>query len=148
MEETKKSILFGILAITGKPGLYKSISQSGNRVIVESISDSKRLVINSNNQVISLADIAIYGEDEEKPLEEIFKAIYKMENKAKASVSAKSSNSELNEYFDDVYPEFDKDRVYASDIKKVIKWYDILVENNLLNFDEVEKVEVKEETEN
>ncbi len=136
MEETKKSILFGILSITGKPGLYRNISQGGNKLIVESLLDGKRLIVSSNNQVISLADIAIYGDDEEKPLEDIFRTIYKVENKGKASVNQKSSNSELNEYFGDIYPEFDTDRVYVSDIKKVIKWYDMLIDNNILNFDE------------
>ncbi len=149
MEENRESILAGILSISGKPGLFKSISQGGTRLIVESLSDGKRNVATATNQVISLADVAIYGEEEEKPLEEIFKTMYKMENKAKASVSPKDSNNELNEYFEDVFPEFDKERVYPSDIKKVIRWYNQLLEKGLLNFDEATEAEkeIKEDAE-
>lgn len=143
MEENKDSILKGILSVSGKPGLFKMISQSGTKLIAESISDGKRSVIHSSNQVVSLADVSIYGEDEEMPLDNIFKIMYKMENKQKTSVSPKDSNTDLLDYFDDVYPDFDKDKVYPSDIKKVIRWYNLLLEKDMLDFNETE--EVKEE---
>lgn len=135
MEENKESVLSGILSIAGKPGLFKTVSQGGSKLIVESMNDGKRIAAQSANQIISLADVSIYGEDEEMPLEDIFKTMWKMENKQKASVSPKDSNSELHDYFGDVFPKYDKDRVYPSDIKKVIKWYNILLEKEMFDFD-------------
>lgn len=134
MEENKESVLTGILSISGKPGLFKTVSQGGTKLIVESLIDGKKTATQSANQIISLADVSIYGEDEEMPLEKIFETMWKMENKQKASVSPKDSNSELHEYFGDVFPEYDKDRVYPSDIKKVIKWYNTLLEKEILDF--------------
>jgi len=150
MEDKKDSVLAGILAISGKPGLYKTISQAGTKLVVESLSEGKRSIANASSQIISLADVSIYGEEEEMLLEDIFKQMYKIENKAKASVSPKDSNDELKEYFEDVFPEYDKERVYPSDIKKVIRWYNLLLEKELLNFDKVSsapKEEVVEEAE-
>lgn len=134
MEENKESVLSGILSIAGKPGLFKTVSQGGNKLIVESLTDGKRTAAQSANQIISLADVSIYGEDEEMPLEDIFKAMWKMENKQKATVSPKASSKDLHEYFGDVFPSYDKDRVYPSDIKKVIKWYNTLLEKELITF--------------
>lgn len=145
MENTQESPLAGILSISGKPGLFKTVSQGGNKLIVESFKDGKRSAANSTNQVISLADVSIYGEDEEMPLVDIFEKMLKIENKQKCSVSPKDSNSDLNEYFEDVFPEYDKDRVYPSDIKKVIRWYNLLLEKDLLNFDNKEVAEEQAE---
>ena len=136
MEENKESVLTGILSISGKPGLFKTVSQGGNKLIVESLTDGKRIATQSANQIISLADVSIYGEDEEMPLEDIFKKMWKIENKQKASVSPKDSKEELLDYFGDIFPEYDKDRVYPSDIKKVIKWYNNLLEKEILIFEE------------
>ena len=135
MEEKKESILAGILAISGKPGLFKSISQGGTKLIVESIVDGKKSAANSASQVISLADVSIYGEDEEMPLNDILAKMYKIENKEKCSVSPKASSSDLNEYFSDIFPDYDKDRVYPSDIKKIIRWYNLLIEKELISYD-------------
>lgn len=147
MEENIVSVLTGILSITGKPGLFKTVSQGGAKLIVESLTDGKRSAAYSANQVISLADVSIYGVDEEKPLVEIFQSIWKLENKAATSVTHKASNDELKEYFEDVFPEYDKERVYPSDIKKVIRWYNILLEKGIVDFDAKEEETVEEEVE-
>lgn len=145
MQENKDSILSGILSITGKPGLFKTISQGGTKLIAESLTDGKRNIVHSSSQVISLADVSIYGEDEEMPLEDIFKAMLKIENKQKSSVSPKDANADLNEYFEDIFPAYDKERVYPSDIKKVIRWYNLLLSKEMLNFEEAPVTEEKAE---
>lgn len=149
MEENKTSILTGILSITGKPGLFKTVSQGNTKLIVESLTDGKRIATQSANQIISLADVSIYGEDDEMPLENIFKVMLKIENNQKSSVSPKDSNATLFDYFGDIFPEFDKDKVYPSDIKKVIKWYNMLLEKDMLNFptssEETKDEETKDE---
>ncbi len=144
MQENNESILKGILSISGKPGLFQTVSQGGTKLIAESLTDGKRSVIQSTSQVISLADVSIYGEEEEMLLEDVFKSMYKMENKQKTSVSPKDSNDELKDYFGDVFPDFDKDRVYPSDIKKVIRWYNLLLEKDLLQFEEETTTDTEE----
>lgn len=144
MQENTETILTGILSITGKPGLYKTISQGGMKLVAESLTDGKRNIVHSTNQIISLADVSIYGEDDEMPLEEILKKMLKIENKQKASVSPKDSNEDLFEYFEDIFPEYDKEKVYPSDIKKVIRWYNLLLEKDMLNFEEAAKEEEAE----
>lgn len=145
MQDNKDSILTGVLSISGKPGLFKTISQGGTKLIAESLTDGKRNIVHSSSQVISLADVSIYGEEEEMPLEDIFKTMLKIENKQKTSVSPKDSNADLNEYFGDIFPDYDKDRVYPSDIKKVIRWYNLLLEKDMLNFEEAPSQEAEEE---
>ncbi len=147
MQEKKESILTGILAITGRSGLFKTVSQGGAGLIIESLTDGKRSLANNSAQVVSLADVSIYGEEDEVSLEDIFKKILKMENKAKTSVSHKASGEELNDYFSDVFPEYDKDRVYPSDIKKVIRWYNLLLDKGLLEFEVAEKNNTEEKEE-
>ncbi len=145
MEENKTSILTGILSISGKPGLFKTVSQVSTKLIVESLTDGKRIATQSANQIISLADVSIYGEDDEMPLEDIFKIMLKIENKQKSSVSPKDSNTKLLDYLVTIFPDYDKSRVYPSDVKKVIKWYNMLLEKDMLNFPTVSE-ETKEET--
>lgn len=142
MQENKESILTGVLSISGKPGLFKTISQGGTKLIAESLTDGKRNIVHSSSQVISLSDVSIYGEDEEMPLEDIFKTMLRIENKQKSSVTPKDSNADLNAYFGDIFPDFDKERVYPSDIKKVIRWYNLLLSKDMLNFDEAATEEV------
>lgn len=138
-----------ILAISGQSGLFKFISQGRNGIIVESFTDKKRSFVNASAKVSTLEDIAIFTETEEKPLVEVFKNIFDKENGGEA-ISPKASNDELIKYMEQILPDYDKDRVYASDIKKVVLWYNILREHNLLKFDEPEEEkqpEVKEEVE-
>ncbi len=118
-----------ILAISGKPGLYKLISQSKKGVIVESFQDKKRFPANSLHNISSLGDIAIYTYQEEVPLKNVFQSIHEKENGGEA-LSHKSNKNQLLDYFREVLPEYDEERVYASNFKKIIHWYNILVNSD------------------
>lgn len=128
-------MLKGILSISGKPGLHKMVSNSSNAVIVESLSDGKRFPVYSNSKIIALEDISIYTESEDMPLREVFKRMYAKEN-GQTTLSHKESNEKIIGYFNEIVPEFDKNRVYTSDMKKIIQWYNILIEKGMLKFDE------------
>ncbi len=136
-----------ILSISGKPGLYKLISQGKNMLIVESISeDKKRFPAYGNEKVISLADIAMYTNDAEVPLKEVLTSVLKKENGEVASIDAKkSSGDQLRAYFGEVLPDFDRDRVYVTDIKKLINWYNILIANGITDFSSEEVVDSEAE---
>lgn len=131
-------MLKDILAISGQSGLFKLVSKGKNSIIVESLLTGKRTPAHSTAKIISLNDIAIYTEEEEVQLREVLKAIAEKESFGPA-IDHKSSANELKAYFVEVLPDYDKDRVYVSDIKKVIQWYNTLQSNELLNFDEVEE---------
>ena len=114
-----------IVAVTGKPGLFEIISQSKGGLIVESLIDKKRLPINAMHNVSVLNDIAIYTYEEEVPLRSVLKTIAdKHENKE--AISHKESNANLTSFFSEVLPDYDEERVYTSNIKKVIQWYNLL----------------------
>lgn len=132
-----------ILSISGKPGLYRLVSQGKNMLIVESISaDKKRVPAYGNEKIISLADIAMYTNDDEVPLREVFQSVKKKENGQIASLDPKkASGEELKAYMAEILPDFDRDRVYNGDIKKLISWYNILVANGMTDFEEVEEKE-------
>ena len=137
-----------ILSITGKPGLYKLVAQSRTGVIVESLLDGKRFPVMASHNVSALADIAIYTYSEEVPLADVFRSIFKKEDGGEA-ISHKSSAAELKNYFLDVVPEFDEERVYVSDIKKVFNWYNLLQSKGLVDAEEdaVEEEATTAETE-
>lgn len=135
-----------ILAIAGKPGLNKMIKNSGNAIIVESITDGKRFQAFSNMKIISLSDISIYTEDEDMPLEKVFKKIYD-KNNGENILGHKSSSDDIISFFEDVLPEYDDTRVYVSDMRKVIQWYNILNGKKMLVFDEKEE-DKKDDIEN
>ena len=118
-----------ILAISGKPGLYKLISQAKNMLIVETVStEKKRVPVYASDKVISLGDIAMYTDAGEVPLADVLEAVKKKENGAVASLDyKKASQQELVDFMAAVLPNFDRDRVHTSDIKKLIQWYNILV---------------------
>ena len=125
-----------IFSISGKPGLYKFISQGRNSVmIVENLEDKKRTTAFTTAKISSLEDIAVFTDAEDMALKDVFKAIYEKENGA-ASIDHKSSGKVLEEYFHEIIPTYDSKRVYASDIKKVILWYNILQKQELLDFSE------------
>ena len=121
-----------IMSISGKPGLYKVLTQTRNGAIVESLLDNKRLNVTIHSNVSILSEIAIYTIHEEKPLADIFESIKQKENGQQTSVSHKDSKDVLEEYFFNILPDYDEDRVYPSDIKKVIQWYNLLQKNDLL----------------
>ena len=141
-------MLKNILSISGKPGLYKLVSQAKNMLIVESVTpDKKRMPAYGNERITSLADIAIYTDDAEKPLKEVLEAIKEKENGAPATIDTKkAADEELRQYLSEVLPDFDRDRVYPNDIKKLITWYNILVNNGITDFmDDEGKEEGKEQ---
>ena len=111
------------------------ISNSSNAIIVESLLDGKRFPAYSNSKIIALKDISIYTETEDMPLKEVFKRMYTKEN-GQAALSHKESNEKIIRYFNEIVPEYDKDRVYTSDMKKIIQWYNLLIEKGILKFDE------------
>lgn len=128
-------MLKGILSISGQPGLYKLVAEAKNNIVVESLDNNKRMPVYSTSKVSALEDIAIFTTKEDLPLKEVFKAISEKENGGVA-ISPKSPDKDLKSYFQVVVPDFDKERVYVSDIKKVLNWYNILQEKNLLDFTE------------
>ena len=134
-----------ILAISGKPGLYKLISQGKNMLVVESLLNGKRTPAYNHEKIISLGDIAMFTDSEEVPLNEVFESMKQLENGAKASVSTKEDEKTLREYLAKVLPNFDRDRVYTTDIKKLISWYNILIENGFTDFKDKEEEPAQEE---
>ena len=127
-----------IMSISGKPGLYKMISHTKTGMLVESMADQKRFPVFSHEKVSSLEEISIFAETDDIPLKEVFQKIHNMLEGEKA-LSHKSTADELKDFFDDVVPDYDKEQVYVSDIKKVIQWYNILHEKEMLDFTEDEE---------
>jgi hypothetical protein len=125
-----------ILSVSGKPGLFKLISQGKNMMIIESLVDKKRCPALAHDRVVSLGDISIYTETEEMPLSSVFANIKEKEAGNKAAIDPKADGNALRAYFGEVVPDFDKERVHTSDIKKIITWYNLLVENELTEFSE------------
>ena len=125
-----------ILSIAGKPGLYKLISSGKNMLIVETVDAAKkRIPAYGQDKVISLADIAMYTDAEEVPLSKVLESVKNKENGAVASIDYKKvSANELHAYFAEILPNYDRDRVHASDIKKLLSWYNILVSNGITDF--------------
>lgn len=135
-----------ILSVSGKPGLYKMVSQGKNLLIVESLIDKKRIPAYARDKVISLGDIAIYTNESEVPLYEVLNNIKKKENGAKTAPElAKSSSDVLRAYLEEVLPEFDRERVYPTDIKRLISWYNILLDAGITDFDPKNEEETTEE---
>jgi len=123
-----------ILSITGKPGLYKLIAQTRTGFIAESLIDNKRLSVSINHNVSLLSEISVYSLTAEVPLQDVFLKIKEKENGNSTSISPKDSKDKLEEYFFDIMSDYDEDRVYPSDIKKIIQWYNMLQKNKMLDF--------------
>lgn len=122
-----------ILSIAGKPGLYRLISQGKNMLIIENIATGKRQPAYNHDKVISLADVAIYTTEGEKPLYDIFADITSQNDNAPVDVK-KMSDAELREYFAKYVPDYDRERVYTTDIRKLFQWYNILVGAGVTEF--------------
>ena len=136
-----------IVAISGKPGLYKFLKQGRTGIIVEGLEDKKRLNAHATAKINSLDDITIYTEGiEDKSLSEVMKSIYDKENGGTCLNPKKASNEEMKSYFEEVLPEYDKERVYISDLKKVYSWYNLLQKLNMLEI-EIEEDKEEEKTE-
>lgn len=122
-----------ILSISGKPGLYQLKTQTRTGLLAESIVDGKKITVSARQNVSLLSEIAIYTLTEELPLKEVFIKISEKENGGEA-ISHKSSKDQLEEYFFNVLPDYDEDRVYPGDIKKVLQWYNLLTKNGFTGF--------------
>lgn len=134
-----------ILSISGRPGLFKLVAYGKNMLLVEGLADGKRLPIHSRERVMSLGDISIYTEGEDVPLSQVLENVgKKFENKA-IDTKAYSTPDQLHEFMGSVLENWDSERVHNSDIKKVIAWYNILVENGFTDF--TAKAEEEENTE-
>lgn len=132
-----------VLSIAGKPGLYKLKTQTRAGFLAESLVDGKTINVSGRHNVSLLSEIAIYTLTEEVPLRKVFEKISEKEG-AKETISHKASKEQLEEYFFGIMPDYDEDRVYSSDIKKVLQWYNLLVKNGMTDFSEA-KDETKEE---
>ena len=123
-----------ILSIAGKPGLYTLVNQGKNMLIVENIQTGKRMPAYSHDKVMSLGDIAIYTTDEDKPLYDVFEAIKEKTGGETVDIKAMDTPEKLRDFFAEVLPDFDRDRVYTTDIKKVYQWYNLLISNGISDF--------------
>ena len=135
-----------VLSISGKPGLYKLVSRGKNMLIVESLADKKRFPAYGNEKIISLGDISMYTDEEDFPLSYFFAAINKKENGSAVSLDIrKATPDDLYAYLGEVLPNFDRDRVHASDVKKLISWYNLLVASGMADFEESTVAEAADE---
>jgi len=124
-----------ILSISGKPGLYKTLAQTKNGIVVESLTDGKKFTAFSHEKMSSMEEISIYTTDEDRPLKEVLKSIFEKQE-GKKILSHKSSAAELKAFFKEMVPDYDDENVYISDIKKVVNWYNTLIEHDLLDLEE------------
>jgi hypothetical protein len=154
VKNKKEMILKDILAISGEPGLFKFIAQGKNAIIVEHLETKKRSSAYGSAKVSSLDDIAIFTEKEDMPLGKVFDLIYEKENGGPA-IDSKADTAKLKTWFEAILPEYSKDKVYTSDIKKLVQWYNILHNLGLLVREETEvepeakaKAKAKTKTEN
>ena len=133
-----------ILSVSGKPGLYKLISQSKSSFIVESLEDKKRFPVFQNNQVSSLDNISIFTEDEPVALAEVFVKIFHKEN-GKHTPDFNNDIKQIEQYIAEILPEYDKDRVYPKDMKKMVQWYNILLDNSYITEEAVREFSEKKD---
>ena len=123
------------------------VSQSKNSIIVESLVDGKRMPAYATSRISALEDISVFTEEGDKKLEEVFKLIFEKED-GKQAISPKSSANDLKAYFEEILPDYDRDRVYVSDIKKILSWYNLLIEKEMLDVsDNDDETEEKNEEE-
>jgi hypothetical protein len=138
-------MLKDILSISGQGGLYKYLKKSRNGIIVEHLETGKRQNADATARINALEDISVYTIDDDIPLKDVFKSIQEKEEGGPTLNPKKTSSNELREYFEEIVPEYDEDRVYVSDIKKILKWYNTLQKLDMLNFDEDGEEETKEQ---
>lgn len=133
-----------VMSISGKPGLYELKAQTRGGFVAESMLDGKKISVNLRHNVSLLSEIAIYTYSEEVPLRDVFQKIKEKENGEQA-IDHKESKAKLEEYFREVLPDYDEDRVYVSDIKKIIQWYNLLVSKGITDFSKPEEKTSDEE---
>ena len=145
-------MLRDILSITGKPGLYKLVNRGNNMLIVESLLDGKRMPTYARDKIVSLGEISMYTMGEDIALSEVLTKLGEKEGLKEASIDPKKADNEvLRDFFGEVLPDYDRDRVYPSDIRKLIQWYNILIQAGITDFtveedgEEVSAVEEKKQ---
>lgn len=127
-----------ILSISGKPGLYKLLSHTNRSIIVEALDTKRRIPVYASDRVVSLGDIAIYTDTEDVPLRQILQNILDKEEGKTIDLSAFKQKADYFNYFAEVLPTFDRERVHDNDVKKIYRWYNMLVEAGLTDFSESE----------
>jgi hypothetical protein len=132
-----------IIAVSGQSGLYKTIAQSKNSVIVENLADKKRMPVYATQRVHTLEAISVFCNNEDVPLAQVFKKISEKQNKG-AAIDHKADEAEVIKFFSEVMPEYDKERVHISDIRKMIQWYNILQSAGITDFEEKKDEEDKD----
>ncbi len=135
-----------ILSITGKPGLYELKARTRAGFIAESLLDGKKQAVGAHNNVSMLSEIAIYTYTEEVPLRNVFQKIVEKAD-AKETISHKGSKKELENFFREILPEYDEERVYVSDIKKIVQWYNLLIKHGFSDFSEIPEDSKESKTE-
>ena len=130
-----ESNLDKILTIAGKPGLFRMVTQTRTGVIATSLSNQKKIVTNLGQQINVLSEIRVFGLKDEMPISDVFERMYQLEKGQPGRVKPKASKEELESYFFEVFQDYDEDRVYGSDIKKIIQWYNLLLDSNELKFE-------------
>lgn len=123
-----------VLSISGRPGLYRLVNRGKNMLIVESISTKKRTPAYANDKVISLGDISIYTETDDVPLTDVLEAVKEKNGGQPVDIKAIGDDAAVREYFAEILPDFDRERVYTSDIKKLLTWYNLLLEGGITEF--------------
>lgn len=124
-----------IMAISGKPGLYKMISQTKSGIIVESFADQKRFAAFASERISSLKEISVFTTGEDMPLADVFKKIHEKTG-GNPAPDHKSGDKDIKAFFEEALPDYDRERVYTSDLKKMLMWFNILLQNNILDFTE------------
>ena len=128
-------MLKNILAITGKSGLFRLVSRGNNMLIVESLADGKRMPTYVRDKIVSLADVSMYTNGDDIPLSQVLENLKTHEKSALCAFDAKNaSNDQLRDFFAEILPDFDRDRVYPTDIKKLINWYNALIAAGITDF--------------
>ena len=130
-----ESNLDKIITISGKPGLFRMVAQTRTGVIATSLNDQKKIVTNLGQQINVLSEIRVIGLKDEIPLSDIFERMFRLEKGQPARIKPKASKDELESYFFEVFQDYDKERVYGSDIKKIIQWYNLLLDSDQFKFD-------------
>ena len=139
-------MLKNILAITGKPGLYRLVNRGSNMLIVESLLDGKRMPTYARDKIISLADVSMYTNGDDIELWKVLEAACKKEDGKPCAIDAKKAdNKVVLAWFDEVLPDWDRDRVYPTDVRKLISWYNILINTGITTFAPEEENEEKAE---
>lgn len=132
-------MLKDVLSISGKPGLYKLVSQAKGMLVVESLVTGKRMPAYAHDKIISLGDISIYTEGEDRPLSEVFETIKEKESGKAIEISKSASAEDYRKYVESVIPDYDRERVYPNDIKRIVDWYNIVINAGITEFVKTEE---------